>query len=395
MPEPPVDLPLVDLPLVDLPLVDLPLVDLAAQRRRIGAEIDGAMAAVVDHGQFIQGPEVARLEDELARRCGVAHAVGCSSGTDALLLALLASGVGPGQAVFVPAFSFVATAEVVALVGATPVFVDIRAATFNLDPTSLGDAVGAARELGLRPAGVIAVDLFGQPADYPAIRSVADDAGLWVLADAAQSLGGTLDGQPVGSLADVTATSFFPAKPLGCYGDGGAVFVDDGDMADRVRSLRVHGKGKSRYDNVRIGMNSRLDTLQAAVLLAKLAIFDDELARRQRVAARYAEGLAGVVGVPSVAAGATSAWAAYTVTAPGRDRLAAALRRSGIATAVYYPRPLHHQPAFAAFPVAPGGLAVSERLATEVLSLPMHPYLEPAAQDRVVDAVRLALSLTR
>ncbi|MEA2842586.1 MAG: hypothetical protein QOJ69_257, partial [Actinomycetota bacterium] len=290
-------------------------------------------------------------------------------------------------------FSFVATAEVVAILGATPVFVDIQDATFTIDPASLGSAVESARGLGLRPVGVIAVDLFGHPADYPAIRAIADAEGLWVLADAAQSLGATLDGQPVGSLADVTATSFFPAKPLGCYGDGGAVFTDDADLADLVRSLRVHGKGRHKYDNVRVGMNGRLDTLQAAVLLAKLRVFDDELARRRQVAARYAEGLAGVVGVPSVAAGATSAWAAYTVTVPGRDRLAAELRRSGIATAVYYPRPLHHQPAFEAFPAAPGGLAVAERVASEVLSLPMHPYLEPAAQDRVVDAVRAALAV--
>ena len=311
--------------------IEIPLVDLAAQRRRLGADIEVAMAAVLEHGQFILGPEVAQLEEALARRCGVAHAVGCSSGTDALLLALLAWGVGPGQAVFVPTFSFVATAEVVAFLGATPVFVDIEAATFNLDPTGLAAAVGSARNLGLRPAGVIAVDLFGQPADYTAIRAVAADEGMWVLADAAQSLGATSDGRSVGSLADATATSFFPAKPLGCYGDGGAVFTDDARLADQLRSLRVHGKGEDKYDNVRIGTNSRLDTLQAAVLLAKLPFFDDELDRRQRVADRYAEGLAGVVGTPTVVPGATSAWANYTVTAPrprpagggataGRDR---------------------------------------------------------------------------
>ena len=371
------------------------MVDLAAQRRRVGPDVEAAMAAVLDHGQFILGPEVAQLEAELARRCGVAHAIGCSSGTDALLLALLAWEVGPGQAVFVPTFTFVATAEVVALLGATPVFVDIEAATFNLDPASLAAAVGSARDAGLRPAGVIAVDLFGRPADYGAIRTVAADEGMWVLADAAQSLGATLDGRPVGSLADVTATSFFPAKPLGCYGDGGAVFTDDADLAHRVRSLRVHGKGQDKYDNVRIGINGRLDTLQAAVLLAKLSFFGDELGRRQRVADRYAEGLAGVVGLPTVTPGTTSAWSNYTVTAPRRDRLAAELRQVGIATAVYYSRPLHRQKAFRRFPVAPAGLAVAERMAGEVLSLPMYPYLDPVDQDRVIDAMRAALSLTR
>ena len=377
------------------PTIEVPLVDLAAQRRRVGADVEVAMAAVLEHGQFIQGPEVGRLEDELARRCGAGHAVGCSSGTDALLLALLAWGVGPGQAVFVPTFTFVATAEVVALLGATPVFVDIEAATFNLHPASLAAAVGSARDLGLRPAGVIAVDLFGHPADYGAIKAVAADEGMWVLADAAQSLGATLGGRPVGSLADATATSFFPAKPLGCYGDGGAVFTDDAGLAERVRSLQVHGKGQDKYDNVRIGINGRLDTLQAAVLLAKLPYFDDELVRRQQVAARYADGLAGVVGTPTVAPGASSAWANYTVTAPRRDRLAVELRQAGIASAVYYARPLHRQRAYRRFPVAPGGLAVAERMAEEVLSLPMHPYLGPVDQDRVIDAVRAALSLSR
>jgi dTDP-4-amino-4,6-dideoxygalactose transaminase len=369
--------------------VDVPLVDLAAQRRRIGDRVEAAMAAVVDHGQFILGPEVARLEDELARRCHVAHAVGCSSGTDALLLALLAWEVGPGDAVIVPAFTFAAPAEVVALVGATPFLVDVRPDTFTLDTDTLRAAIASARTMGLRPAGVIAVDLFGHPADYPALEATAADAGMWVLADAAQSLGATLGGRPVGSLADMTATSFFPAKPLGCYGDGGAVFTDDPAMAGRLRSLRAHGRGADKYDSVRIGINGRLDTLQAAVLLAKLEVFDDELVRRQAVAARYSDALAGVVGLPAVSPGATSAWSCYTITvAEDRDRMVAALRRAGIASAVYYPRPLHRQAAFRRAPVAPGGLPVSERLAEEVLSLPMHPYLARADQDRVIETVR-------
>jgi dTDP-4-amino-4,6-dideoxygalactose transaminase len=368
--------------------VSVPLVDLGAQRRRLGGRLEAAMTAVLDHGQFVLGPEVGRFEEQLAGLAGVTDAVGCSSGTDALLLALLAWEVGPGDAVFVPAFTFGATAEVVALVGAIPVFVDVRPDTFALDPASLATAVDWAPGAGLRPVGVIAVDLFGQPAGYGDIDAVAAGAGLWVLADAAQGLGATLAGHPVGSLATATATSFFPSKPLGCYGDGGAVLTSDSDLAERVRSLRAHGRGAGRFDHVRIGLNARLDTLQAAVLLVKLEVFADELGRRQRAADRYGARLAGVVATPSVTSGATSAWACYTIVSPHRDRLAEALARSGVASAVYYPTPLHRQSAFRPFPTAPGGLPVSERLAGEVLSLPMHPYLEVSAQDRVSEVVR-------
>jgi dTDP-4-amino-4,6-dideoxygalactose transaminase len=368
--------------------ISVPLVDLAAQRRRLGGRLEAAMTAVLDHGQFVLGPAVGRFEERLAGLAGVTDAVGCSSGTDALLLALLAWEVGPGDAVFVPAFTFGATAEVVALVGATPVFVDVRPDTFTLDPTSLATAVDWAPGAGLRPVGVIAVDLFGQPAGYGDIDAVAAGAGLWVLADAAQSLGATLAGRPVGSLATATATSFFPSKPLGCYGDGGALLTSDSELAERVRSLRAHGRGAGKFDHVRIGLNARLDTLQAAVLLVKLEVFADELGRRQRVADRYGENLAGLVATPTVPSGATSAWACYTVVSAERDRLAEALARSGVASAVYYPTPLHRQRAFRRFPTAPGGLLVSERLAGEVLSLPMHPYLEVSAQDRVSEVVR-------
>jgi dTDP-4-amino-4,6-dideoxygalactose transaminase len=368
--------------------ISVPLVDLAAQRRRLGGRLEAAMTAVLDHGQFVLGPAVGRFEERLAGLAGVTDAVGCSSGTDALLLALLAWEVGPGDAVFVPAFTFGATAEVVALVGATPVFVDVRPDTFTLDPASLATAVDWAPGAGLRPVGVIAVDLFGQPAGYGDIDAVAAGAGLWVLADAAQSLGATLAGRPVGSLATATATSFFPSKPLGCYGDGGAVLTSDPGLAGRVRSLRAHGRGAGKFDHVRIGLNARLDTLQAAVLLVKLEVFADELGRRQRVADRYGENLAGLVATPTVPSGATSAWACYTVVSAERDRLAEALARSGVASAVYYPTPLHRQRAFRRFPTAPGGLLVSERLAGEVLSLPMHPYLEVSAQDRVSEVVR-------
>lgn len=370
---------------------EVPLVDLAAQRRRLEGRIEAAVAAVLTHGRFVLGPEVDRFEEQLAGVGGVAHAVGCSSGTDALLLALLAWGAGTGDAVFVPAFTFAATAEVVALVGATPVFVDVRADTFTLDPASLSGAIEWAPGAGLRPVGIIPVDLFGQPADYGEIDDVAAAAGLWVLADAAQSLGATFAGRPVGSLATATATSFFPSKPLGCYGDGGAVLTGDAELAERLRSLRAHGQGTSRFDHVRIGLNARLDTVQAAVLLAKLEIFDDERVRRQAVADRYGERLAGAVTVPSVRSGTTSAWACYTVLTPHRDRLTGALRRARIASAVYYPKPLHHQPAFRRFPTAPQGLPVSERLAGEVLSLPVHPYLDVPTQHRVVDAVWAAV----
>jgi dTDP-4-amino-4,6-dideoxygalactose transaminase len=327
------------------------------------------------------------LEERLARFSGAAHVVTCASGTDALLLALMASGVGPGDAVAVPAFTFVAPAEVVAVLGATPVFVDVRPDTFTLDAATLPAAVEAASARGLRLVGAVAVDLFGQPADYDAIAPVAAAHGLWVLADAAQSFGAALHGRRVGTLAAVTATSFFPAKPLGAYGDGGAVLTDDPGLAQAVRSLRVHGQGQHRYEHVRIGLNARLDTLQAAVLLEKLGIFEEELAARQVVADRYHDGLADVVQVPEVLAGATSTWAQYTIRVEGRDQVVEALGRWGVPTAVHYPRPLHHQPAFRTFPRA-GPLGVSERLAREVLSLPMHPYLDHTQQELVMAAVR-------
>jgi dTDP-4-amino-4,6-dideoxygalactose transaminase len=364
-------------------------VDLQAQRRRLGGRIERALAAVIEHGQFILGPEVSELERRLAGCCGVPQVVTCSSGTDALLMSLLAWGVGRGDAVYVPSLTFAATAEAVALVGATPVFVDVDPGTYTLDPDSLLAAARATA--GLRPAAVIPVDLYGQPADYPAVEKVAREFGLRVAADAAQSFGATLDGRRVGALADVTATSFFPAKPLGCYGDGGAVFTNDDELAGSLRSLRVHGQGVDKYDNVAVGLNARLDTLQAAVLLEKLAIFDDELEARRRVAERYRAGLTGIVDVPCLREGATSAWAHYTVLVGDRSRVAARLHAAGIPTAVYYPRPLHAQAAYATCPRPPGGLPVAERLAGQVLSLPMHPYLDVATQDRIIAAVRASI----
>ncbi len=372
----------------------IPFIDVAAQRRRLGRAIDEAVARVLAHCQFIHGPEVRALEAELAAFCGARHAVACSSGTDALRLVLMAWGIGPGDAVICPAFTFCATAEVVALGGATPVMADVDADTFNLDPASCERAVKTARDLGLTPRAIIPVDLFGLPADHDAIAAIAAAHGLLVLDDAAQSFGATYKGRRLGTLAHATATSFFPAKPLGCYGDGGAIFTDDDDLAVRLKSLRVHGEGPDKYDAARIGITGRLDTIQAAVLLEKLKIFPDEIAARNAAARRYAAELADVATVPRIGNEATSVWAQYTIRlASGRrDPLAAALKAQGIPTAIYYAKPLHRQAAYAGFPVAEGGLPVSEQLAEEVISLPMHAYLEPPVQDRIIAAVRGALA---
>jgi len=373
--------------------VPIPFIDVAAQRRRLGRSVDEAIARVLGHCQFILGPEVRALEVKLAEFCGARHVVSCASGTDALVLVLMAQGIGPGDAVICPSFTFTATAEVVALVGATPVFADVEEASFNLDPASLERACAAAREAGLRPKAVIPVDLFGQPADYDRIMPVAEAEGLFVLDDAAQAFGATYKNRRVGALAPATATSFFPAKPLGCYGDGGAVLTDDEELAQVLRSLRVHGEGHGKYDCVRIGLNGRLDTIQAAVLMEKLRIFPEEILARERVARRYSAGLADVAIVPRLASGSTSVWAQYTIRlASGRrDGLAAVLKAQGIPTAVHYPVPLHRQQPYQHFPIALGGAPVSERLAEEVISLPMHAYLDETTQDRIIEAVRRAL----
>lgn len=370
--------------------VPIEFIDLGAQQRRIGDKVEAAVKRVLAHGKYIMGPEVKTLEEQLARFSGVKHVVSCASGTDALSLPLMALGVGPGDAVFVPTFTFAATAEVVALVGATPIFVDVEAGSFNMDVKSLQRAVDSVPK-GLTPKGIIPVDLFGQPADYVAIDAVAKAKNLWVLADAAQSFGATQGNKRTGAMGRVAGTSFFPAKPLGCYGDGGAIFTDDDGLNDIMKSLRVHGQGSDKYDNVRIGMNGRLDTIQAAILLEKLAIFEDEIAARQRVGKRYNDLLRGTVTVPEVGDNFTSVWAQYTLRLPNRDKVAAALKAEGIPTAIYYPRPLHQQTAYRDFPVAPGGCPTSEKLAAEVLSLPMHPYLDTATQDRIVAAVKSAV----
>jgi len=372
----------------------IPFIDVAAQRRRLGRAIDDAVARVLAHCQFIQGPEVRALEAELAAFAGARHAIACSSGTDALLLVLMAWQIGPGDAVICPAFTFCATAEVVALLGATPVMADVLPDTFNLDPESCERAVATATRLGLKPRAIIPVDLFGLSADHDAINAIAAAHGLLVLDDAAQAFGATFQGRKLGALTTAAATSFFPAKPLGCYGDGGAVFTDDDDFAARIKSLRVHGEGVDKYDTVRIGITGRLDTIQAAILLEKLKIFPEEIIARNVAAARYSSALAGLAIVPHAGNRSTSVWAQYTLRLePGRrDTLAAALKAQGIPTAIYYAKPLHRQAAYRDFPVVDGGLPVSERLAEEVISLPMHAYLEPPVQDRIIEAVRRALA---
>jgi dTDP-4-amino-4,6-dideoxygalactose transaminase len=371
----------------------IPFIDVAAQRRRLGRSVDEAIARVLGHCQFILGPEVRAFESALAAFCGARHAVSCASGTDALVLVLMAKGIGPGDAVICPSFTFTATAEVAVLVGATPVFADVEEGSFNLDPESLQRACATARSLGLRPKVVIPVDLFGQPADYDRIMPIAEAEGLFVLDDAAQAFGATFKNRRLGALAPATATSFFPAKPLGCYGDGGAVLTEDEELAQVMRSVRVHGEGRDKYDCVRIGLNGRLDTIQAAVLIEKLKIFPEEIAARERAARRYSAGLTDVAIVPKLAQGSTSVWAQYTIRlAPGkREAFAAAVNSQGIPTAVYYPIPLHCQEPYRGFPVAEGGAPVSERLAEEVISLPMHAYLDEATQDRIIAAVRRAL----
>lgn len=370
---------------------EIAFIDLKAQQDRIRDRIDAAIARVLDHGQYINGPEVAECEAALADFCGASHVIGCANGTDALGLVLMARRLRPGDAVFVPAFTFIATGEVVAWLGATPVFVDVDPRTFNMDPQHLESSIADARRKGLKPACVIAVDLFGQPADYPALRSICEAEGLFLMADAAQGFGGSLHGVRAGKLGDASTTSFFPAKPLGCYGDGGAIFTEDENLAHDLRSLRNHGAGKDRYDNVRIGMNGRLDTLQAAILIEKLAIFEDELLARQRVADRYNQALSDIAEVPFVGNAARSAWAQYTLKVQNREAVREACARDGVPTQVYYPVPLNAQTAYKHYPTGPGGVPVSDRLAEEVLSLPMHPYLDEETQDRVIASVRRAL----
>ena len=379
----------------------IPFIDLQAQRKRLGQPLEDAILKVVRSGAYIMGPEIAEFEAALAAFGQAPFALSCGSGTEALVLPLMAWGIGPGDAVFCPSFTFAATAEAMPLVGASPVFVDIDPKTYNLDPKSLDAAIEAVKAKGeLTPKAIIAVDLFGQPADYPAIAAVAKKHGLKLIADSAQGFGCTLGGQHPIHWADVATTSFFPAKPLGCYGDGGAILSKDARLHDLFVSLRVHGQavksdteGKTfehdpKYLNLRIGMNARMDTLQAAILLQKLSIFADEIEARNRVADRYAAGLGDLVTVPKVIDGGVSVWAQYTIETENRDGLAAALREQQIPTAVYYPIPIHRQGVYSGYPTGPGGLPVTEAKAGKVISLPMHAYLTEDDQDLVIAAIR-------
>jgi UDP-2-acetamido-2-deoxy-ribo-hexuluronate aminotransferase len=377
-------------------------IDLAAQRDQIRPQIDAAIARVLSTCGFIMGPEVTNFENALAAFCGAKHALACANGTDALLLPLRAWNIGPGDAVFVPSFTFVASAEVAPLVGASPVFVDVLPDTYNMDPASLEATIESVKKAGkLKPRAIIAVDLFGQPADYPAISAIAKKHGLKLIADQAQGFGCTLNGRQPLEWADVATASFFPAKPLGCYGDGGAVLTNDASLAGLVDSIRIHGKASAedmaakkydndpRYLNMRIGVNSRLDALQAAILSEKLKIYPDELKKRDAIAKRYNEGLAPHVRrAPTVIEGGFSNWAQYTIESDNRDGLISHLKSKGVPTAIYYPIPIHMQDVYAIYPTAPGGLPVTEDIRTRVMSLPMHPYLSQADQEQVIDAVR-------
>jgi dTDP-4-amino-4,6-dideoxygalactose transaminase len=372
----------------------IPFIDVAGQRKKLGQKIDDAVLKVLNHCQFILGPEVRELEAQLSAFAGVKHTVSCASGTDALMLVLLAKGVGQGDAVFCPSFTFAATCETVALVGATPVFVDVEEDTFNMDVDSLERAIATAKKLGLKPKAIIPVDLFGLPADHDSIAEIAEDEGLFILDDAAQGFGGVYKGKKIGGFGIAAATSFFPAKPLGCYGDGGAVFTNDDQLAELMRGLRVHGQLPGKPEFSHIGITGRLDTIQAAVLLEKLKIFPDEIVARNKAAAHYAERLGQYAIVPRVPEGYTSVWAQYTIRLQSgrRDGLSAALKAEGIPTAIYYAKPPHRHEAYKKFPVAEGGLPVTEKLSHEVISLPMHAYLDEPTQDRICDAVKRSLT---
>ncbi len=363
-----------------------PFIDLKTQYERLEPALRRAIDKVLASGQFIGGPAVSDLEKALAAYTGSKFAIGCGNGTSSMELALLALGVGPGDAVFCPAFTFMATAEVAALRGAEPVFVDIDPVTYNIDPVDLAARLAAVKKEGrLKPRAIIPVDLFGLPANYPALEKLAADEGLFILEDAAQGFGGAIGRRRAGSFGLVASTSFFPAKPLGCYGDGGALFTDDEALAEALRSLRTHGSGAEKYEHVRLGVNSRLDALQAAILSVKLEAFPEELRERQRVAARYTANLAGQLTVPRVPEGWLSSWAQYTVRVDSsiRPRLIDSLKNKGVPTMVYYPKPLSLQPAFAYLGGRPGDLPVSEQACAEVLSLPMHPYLKDEQIDEI------------
>lgn len=363
-------------------------IDLGAQRARIEDKINTAVLKVIAGGHYILGPEVTQFEQELAAYVGVKHAIACANGTDALVMPLMAKNIGKGDAVFCPSFTFAATAEVIALVGAEPVFIDVLPDTYNMDPQQLKEAIHMIKKEGrLTPKAIIPVDLFGIPADYKAINAIASDENLFIIEDAAQSIGGKSDNTMCGAYGDVAATSFYPAKPLGCYGDGGAMFTDSDELAHILRSILFHGKGETQYDNVRIGLNSRLDTIQAAILIEKLAILEDEMEKRTLIGKRYHDGLKDVVKTPAITSNIRSAYAQYTIEAKNRDGLRAHLQAHNIPSVIYYVKPLHLQTAYKNFPRAKESLTVSENLCETVLSLPMHPYLSESNQNKIIEEI--------
>ena len=372
----------------------IPFLDLKAQQARIAVDLRRRLDTVLEHCQFVLGPEVRELEAELARFCGAKHCVSVSSGTDALQIAMMAEDIGRGDAVFLPAFTYTATAEVPLVLGATPVFVDVDPRTFQIDPVHLRKRIADVRAAGkLKPRAIVGVDLFGQPADWPALVEIARENDLFLLDDLAQSFGGSLHGKMLGTQADATATSFFPSKPLGAYGDGGALFTESDDRADLYRSLRTHGEGKTRYEVLRTGMNGRLDSIQAAVLLAKLAVFPDELRARERIATVYDQRLGNALTTPKRVPNSTSAWAIYAVLLrdeAARDRMQAALKADGVPTAIYYPRPLHRQPAYSAQHDG-AAMPVSDDLAGRIMALPIHPDLTDQDVERICDSVLAAV----
>jgi len=369
-------------------------IDLQAQRKRIKNEINKGIQNVLEHGGFIMGPEVKQFESELANFGNAKHAISCANGTDALHIALLSWGIGPGDAVFCPSFTYCATAESIVNVGATPIFIDIDRATYNIDSTSLINAINEVKTAGeLIPRAIIAVDLFGQSADYIALSEIAKTEKLKLLADSAQGFGTTLNGNHPIYWADATTTSFFPAKPLGCYGDGGAILTNDNKMAEVLKSLRVHGKGTDKYDNIRIGVNSRLDTIQAAILLPKLAIFNDEIEKRNVIASNYIDSLGNyALRVPTVRDGVVSTWAQFTIEVSDPLSFANKLKSKGIPTARYYPKPVHHQSAYMGFPIQGSSLKNTESCIHNIISLPMHPYLDQHTQAMIIETAISFLS---
>ena len=364
-------------------------IDLKFQQQRIKDKIDANIQNVLAHGKYIQGPEVKELEAKLADFVGAEYAIGVSSGTDALLMPLMAYNVKPGDAIFTVPFTFIATAEVVHLLGATSVFVDIEPDTFNMDVNKLEQAIIKVKNEGkFNPKGIIPVDLFGQPADYDEINTIAKKHGLFVLEDAAQGFGGTYKGKKACTLTDVGVTSFFPAKPLGAYGDGGMCFTNNKDLYDKLISIRVHGQGTNKYDNVRVGINGRLDTFMAAILLVKFEIFNEEIGLRQNVAKRYSDNLKDFVTTPYVKDHNISAWAQYSVLHNDKEKIMSGLKEDGIPVAVYYPKPLHLQDAFVDLGYKFGDFPISEDVAAKIFSIPFHPYLSHQDQDLVIDSIK-------